>query len=217
MLDNQKLSYEAFKSGLHHGVYIFSSDACQLCQDYKKEIEHINNHYLYFVELTTDNDRDEVRTLVDRMAFPMTVGFIDGDIMFTRLGQLFGDDWLFVTDFLKRFGDSPLTAEQIQEKEEVIEKKCEITFYVFPDDTPKNERIKTLTSGFHKHECAIDVDELCPSLDCDSKLIMLKSFFSKHKFIIFNPRGNFGPEKTRMITDFYEKLNQSMIVRELDG
>lgn len=217
MLENQKLSYEAFKCRLHHGVYIFSSDACQLCQDYKKEIEHINNNYLYFVELTTESDREEVRALVDRMAFPMTVGFIDGDIIFTRLGQLFGDDWLSVTDFLKRFGDSPLTEEQVKVKEEEIKKRCEIAFYVFSDDTNKQERIKTLSNSFYNHECAIDVDELCPGLDCDSKIIMLKSFFSKHKFIIFNPRGNFGPEKTELIMNFYEKQNQSMIVRELNG
>ena len=217
MFDTQQISYETFKHSLHHGVYVFTSDVCQLCQEYKRDIEYVNNHYLYFVELSLESDRNEVRALVDRSAFPMTVGFVDGEQRFVRLGQLFGDDWTAILDFLKQFGEAPLTQEQIKEKEEVIEKACEITFYVFSDDVSPEDKAKCIDAAYAKHECPIDVDTLCPNLPWNSKIIMLKSFFTHYKFVYYNPRGNVGPDKTMLLTEYYKNQQKPMILRELDG
>ena len=51
MFDSQKLAFENFVLGYKHGVYVFTKDGCRACEDYKKEIEWINNSYLYFVEV----------------------------------------------------------------------------------------------------------------------------------------------------------------------
>ena len=46
MFDSQKLNFDKFLLSYKHGIYIFTDDACHVCEDYKQSIEYINNNFI---------------------------------------------------------------------------------------------------------------------------------------------------------------------------
>lgn len=125
MFDSQKLSFNTFKNGYKHGVYIFTSDVCQICHDYKEKIKNIDNAYLYFVEVTTDEEETILYEMIDSVGLPATVGYTDGDIDFVRRGMLYESDFSEVMKYIKRFGDAPLPPDEIKKRTEKLKTRCE--------------------------------------------------------------------------------------------
>lgn len=186
MFDTQKLEFDKFITGLKHGVYIITSDTCQLCKDYERDISRINNHYLYFVECTTQDQRNLVQKLADRAAFPMTIGFYDNELKFTRLGHLFGDDWLEVETFLQQFGNAPLTEEQIEEKTKKIKNKCQLAYYIFPPGFLFKDKV--MSQGYKYNELPIDVDSFGQQEPSEEIERMFDGNFHHAKLVVFDPR-----------------------------
>ena len=141
MFDSQKLSFENFVMGYKHGVYIFTSDSCRVCQDYKRDIEWINNCFLYFVEVNTEEEKSILAKIIDRTALPATVAYLDNEIKFIRMGEVFEADWIEFDQFLKQFPDKPLPKDEIQRRIDKQKNRCLLTYYIFPQDISE-ENIK---------------------------------------------------------------------------
>ena len=100
MLDTQRLTLEKFLLGYKHGVYIFTSDACSICTDYKAQLEWVKSPYLYFVEVVTDQEKAIVRKVIDRIGFPATVAYLDNP---NRSKQMNDEANYSVTDLTQIF------------------------------------------------------------------------------------------------------------------
>ncbi|MBR1611520.1 MAG: hypothetical protein IJ672_08595 [Methanobrevibacter sp.] len=84
MFDSQKLNFDKFLLSYKHGIYIFTDDACHVCEDYKQSIEYINNSYLYFVEVSLDSERKILADMLERTVFPLTVCFKDNKLKYVK-------------------------------------------------------------------------------------------------------------------------------------
>lgn len=217
MFDSQKLSFDKFVTGYKHGVYIITRDACSTCQAYKKQIEYINNRYLYFVETTTKAQEIVAKQLHDRLAFPMTAAWKDNQLIFVRLGERYGEDWTEIMEFLKQFGDVPLTKEEINERIERLNAKCIISFYIFPDNMPEETRKEIINGAYDRHELPIDIDKLCPDLELSKRTNMILSYMGTGKYILWNINGEFGPFKSAILGEYFSKVGRPVETREYNG
>lgn len=203
MFDDQRKSAESFLLGIKHGVYIITNDTCEICEAYKKEIEYINNYNLYFVEAVTDSEKNAIYQLTQRTAFPITVGFLENEIEFVRLGQLFGEDLDYVLNFLNNnFKNSPLNESDQQKLVSRIKNKTYFTYYVFPENTDENKKISIMSDSIKNKEFPIDVDSLNNlNMSDDDKMLMITSNAKFTKLVIFDLE----------ITDNYSTLSRNVI------
>lgn len=217
MFDSQVLSFDNFITGYKHGVYILTKDSCGVCQDYKKDIEYVNNRYLYFVDITTKQQEAFAKKLHNRLSFPMTAGWKDNQLVFVRLGELFGDDFNEVLEWLKQFGDAPLTQEELKDRIEKYNAKCTLSFYIFPDDIKPEEKDKIIATAYDRHELPVDIDTICPSLEISKRVNMILSYIATANYILWNTTGTFSPFKTAILKDYFEMKGRPVEVREIDG
>ena len=198
MLDSQKLSFNDWLLGYKHGVYVFTSDACSVCQDYKKEIEYINHCYLYFVEVTTEEQKSVLLKITRRSALPMTCYYKDNHLDFVRLGQQFENTGIKeMMQYLKQFGDKPLPPEEIKKRIEETKNPVKLSFYIFTQTTLPEEKEKVMQKCHEFHELPIDIDTICPSLDRENRLKLFRSNYPFAKIVIFkdgrsNALSSFG-------------------------
>lgn len=218
MFDSQKLSYQAFVAQeLHHGVYVFTRDVCHLCQDYKKEIETINSHYLYFVECTTQAEQDAVGEITGRVAFPLTVGFFDNKQTFCKAGMLFGNDMNYVIEYIKRFGDSPLTPEQVTARVTALNDKKEIAFYLFPPRLEHDVILKLKQAIFNKYdEIAIDLTDILRYEDGfnRAKNIVL-NYWNEYRFYIVSPDMEYDTDEILLLSEYLNVSGNTMTIRNI--
>jgi hypothetical protein len=186
MLDSQKLSFENFLMNYKHGCYIFSSDTCHACQDYKREIEWIDNCYLYFVEVTTEEEKNLLSKIIDRKAFPQTVGYVDNEIKFIRAGVIYESDWKEIQVFLDKFGTNPLPKDEIQRRIEKQKNRCLLTFYAIPENIQGDDRKKIINSAYKYNEMPIDIDAFCPDVDNKERERMLEGQYHFAKLVIWS-------------------------------
>lgn len=187
MFDSQKLSCQAFLLGLKHGVYIFTNDTCQFCKDYKASIEHVNNANLYFVECILEEEKDIVYKLTSRMTMPITAAFVDGELQWSRVGQLFGEDLEEVLAYLNdTFGTAPLDEVEKQKKIAMVTHRCVPTFYIFPPNTTQEKRIEALKEAPKYNEFPIDVDSFNFIEDMNIRERMFSSNYGASNLVIFN-------------------------------
>lgn len=185
MFDSQKLSFENFVMGYKHGVYLFTSDSCRVCQDYKHDIEWINNCYLYFVEVNTEQEKSILAKLIDRTALPATVAYLDNEIKFIRMGHVFEADWIQFHEFLKQFGDKPLPLNEIRRRIERQKNRCLLTYYIFPQDISDEKRNKLINKANTYNELPIDVDKFCEGIDRKERERMLEGSYHFAKLILW--------------------------------
>ena len=216
MLDSQKLSFENFLMGLKHGVYIFTKDGCQACEDYKREIAWENSCFLYIVETTTEEERNILAKLVGRNGFPVTVGYWENEIKFVDTGIKYEKDWVQIHKFLERFPTKPLT---IQETQTIIEKqknRCLLTYYAIPEKITGSDRQAIIDRGYTYNEFPIDIDSVCPSVPNNERERMLEGCYHFAKLVLWKggPYSNFTND---IILD-YTIHNQEItfIERDLD-
>lgn len=202
MFDSQKLSFEKFLLDYKHGVYVFTKDSCQVCSDYKKSIEYINNRNLFFVEVISNQEEEICEKIFDRRSFPITVGYKDNEIEFIRLGMLFDLQMGEIMKFLEPFGNRLLTAEEKQEKIKKLETRCKLTYYVFPPDTSEDVRTKWMAKAIKYNELPIDVAKVGPGLTSEQREHMLEGNYKFASMVVFDD-GN---------TNIYGEFEQRIIV-----
>ncbi|MBO7691868.1 MAG: hypothetical protein J6T10_04440 [Methanobrevibacter sp.] len=214
MFDSQKLAFENFVLGYKHGVYVFTKDGCRACEDYKKEIEWINNSYLYFVEVLLEEQREVLSKIIDRTAFPITVGYLDNQIKFIRQGILFEKDWAEVHKFLETFPPSPLTPEEIKNRIEKQKNRCLLTYYAIPQEIKGLDRQAILNKGIEHNEFPIDIDSVCPDLPAKDRERMLEGCYHFAKLVLW--KGGAYSNFTNDIILGYTINNQEISFIERD-
>lgn len=217
MFDSQKLNFQNFVTGYKHGVYVITKSACGVCEDYKADIQHINNHYLYFVEAPTRVEQTIAQKMHDRLGFPMTAAWKDNQLVHVELGERFGEDFNWFMEFLKQFGEAPLSKEELQERIAKFNARCNLSFYIFPDNLNQEERNKYIASAYDRHELPIDIDTVCPMLEIDKRVNMIMSYNATANYILYGPNMEFGPMKAALLADFFKMNNHPVEVRNLDA
>ena len=171
--------------GYKHGVYIFTSDSCRVCQDYKRDIEWINNCFLYFVDVNTEEEKSILAKIIDRTALPATVAYLDNEIKFIRMGEVFEADWLEFDQFLKQFPDKPLPKDEIQRRIEKQKNRCLLTYYIFPQDISEEKRTELMNKSHEYNELPIDIDRLCVGVDNKERERMLEGSYHFAKLVLW--------------------------------
>lgn len=219
MFESQKLSFDAFMLGYKHGIYIFTEDTCQICSDYKKTIEHINNAYLYFVEVNTKEQQDIVRKITDRQAFPMTACFKDNDLEYVRIGQLFDLQLEEIYASLKEFGDKPLTKDDIKARLTKQETRCKLTYYIISPMCDFKTRMKLIEHSIKHNELPIDVDMLAPKLSLDEREHLLEGNYSLAKLVVYKYDNTniFSELGQRVLINYTTKnKNANFVIRMIE-
>ena len=172
--------------GYKHGCYIFTTDTCRACQDYKREIEWINNCYLYFVEVTTEEEKAILAKVINKKAFPQTVGYIDNEIKFVEGGVIYDKGWIEIQKFLDKFGPNPLPKDEIQRRIERQKNRCLLTLYAIPENIQGEERKKIVNSAHKFNEMPIDIDAFCPEVETKERERMLEGQYHYAKLVIWS-------------------------------
>ena len=222
MYDSQKLSFENFALGYKHGVYIFVQDTCDFCQAYKRSIEYINNHYLYFVEVNTVKEMEVCEKITGRSTFPITAGFVDNELEFSRVGWERDLQMAeVILPFLKQFGDAPLSPFEIEKRVKAQRSKCMLTYYVFPNGIDPNKRADWLMHRCAKfNELPIDIDTVGIQLPTEERERMLKSYYANTKLVVFKNGDTNLPlddYQQRIVIGYAQKNKEvTFITRDID-
>lgn len=213
MFDSQVLSFDKFITGYKHGVYVLTKDSCGVCHDYKERIADINNRYLYFVDVLTKEQEAFAKKIHDRRAFPITAGWKDNQLVFVRLGDLW-DEFPQIMEWLKQFGDAPLSPEDLKERIEKFNARCVLSFYIFPDEVPQEERDRIMSTAYERKELPVDVDTICPSLDLTKRVNMIMSYNATANYIVYGTDGNFSQLKIAILADYLNFAGKPAEIRE---
>lgn len=199
--------------GYKHGVYIFTSDSCRVCQDYKRDIEWINNCFLYFVDVNTEEEKSILAKIIDRTALPATVAYLDNEIKFIRMGEVFEADWIEFDQFLKQFPDKPLPKDEIQRRIDKQKNRCLLTYYIFPQDISEEKRTELMNKSHEYNELPIDIDRLCVGVDKKERERMLEGSYHFAKLILWkDPNAsvaNYSPFANDILIG-YTNVNQEI-------
>jgi hypothetical protein len=185
IIGDKILTTSEFFSGLLNGVYVFVTDTCQFCMDYRKELDRLKSPWLKIVEVNGDEEKREIWSWLDRVGFPLTAGIRDGEIKFVERGQRFGNDFTELIEFLKTFPDQPLSDDELLKRQKAASKTFKLALYVFPPDFDETARKMALSAANRYDEIGIDIDEH-PGLpdDVDIRVHALKKI--GQKIVIFN-------------------------------
>lgn len=204
MFDSQKLAFDKFLLSYKHGIYIFTDDACHICQDYKQSIEYINNAYLYFVEVSTDSERKILADMLERTIFPLTVCFKDNKLKYVKPGQLFDTQLEPIFEDLKEFGDNPLSDAEIAERIQKEKTKCQLTYYIFSPSISDEDKEKVMSKAIEFNELPLDIDTVGTLLTLDQREHMLEGQmpFSKLVIIKDNKSNIFSSLAQKILIDY---------------
>lgn len=182
----QKISAQSFILGYKHGLYVFVSDSCQFCVDYKKDIERIDSPYLYIVEVVTDDEKKVIWDLLDRIGFPLTAGCLDNEIKFVERGQRFGNDFTELVKFLEEcFPKTAMTEDERLKRQKAASKEFKTALYVFPPEYSEDSRKAALNTAKCYDELAIDIDTHPGLPDDPTTKVRVLSKFGR-KIVIFD-------------------------------
>lgn len=219
MLESQKLSFQQFMLGYKHGVYVLTTDSCEICHKYKQSIEYINNGNLYFVDVITAEDRDYAFRLTQRGSFPLTVVFWDNQIEYVRLGQLFELQLEEIFASLKKFGDKPLTKDEQERRMQAIRNRCELSYYVFPPELDPTIREQLIYTAIKHNELPIDVEALCPNLEPNERYRLFEGHMPFSKLVIFRDKNTntYSGFSQRIITGYSSKVKDAkFVIRQIE-
>lgn len=85
----------------HHGVYVFTSDSCELCAQFEKDLSSYDTSSFAAIEVMRDEEII-LDTMFDVKGFPFTVVFVDNEIGLIKKGVLFQKQMNEIYDFLKK-------------------------------------------------------------------------------------------------------------------
>lgn len=185
MFDSQRLSFEKFILGYKHGIYVFTEDTCHICKEYKDSISFINNANLYFVEVSLETEKKLIEQMLGRSVFPLTACFKDNKLSYVKAGQLFETQLQGIFADLKKFGDKPLSPDEIQKRLKKEETKCLLAYYVFSNSITADERRQVIEKAIKYNELPIDVDSMPENLTLEDRFHLLEYTLSIAKLVIF--------------------------------
>lgn len=185
IIDDEIVSTSEFIKSYKSGLFVFVTDSCGFCQDYRKELEQLNSPWLKIVEVNRDDEKNEVWSWLDRVGFPLTVGIMDNDVKFIERGQRFGNDFSELSEFLKLFPTEPLSQDELLKRQKAASKTFKLSLYVFPPEFDETSRKAALKAAKVYEEIAIDVDQH-PGLPDDSDLRVRALKKLAQKVVIFN-------------------------------
>ena len=173
---------------------------------------------VYFVDVITEQQKDVLAKMLRRSALPMTACYKDNNLSFVRLGQLFDTQMKEIMDFLKPFGDKPLTKADITKRLEEAANACKLTFYIFTQTTTSEEKQNIINKCYEYHELPIDVDSIGTQLDKDTRIKIFKSQFPFAKLVIFkdgksNAMSSFGQAFLLEFANMRNNANPNFEVR----
>ena len=85
----------------NHGVYIFTSDSCELCSQFEKDLSSYDTSSFTSVEVTRDEEII-LSEMFKVQGFPFTVVFVENKIGMIKKGVLFQKQMNDIFDFLKK-------------------------------------------------------------------------------------------------------------------
>lgn len=209
MFDSQKLEFNNFVNSFLHGIYVFTDDTCSLCNEYKETISNINNSYLYFVEVSTNRQREYLYKLLDRQAFPMTACFKNNKLVYVRLGKLFELQLEEIFASLKEFGDKPLSSNDIADLIKKEQTKCLLSYYIFSNDCTNIIKEKIFNNAIKQNELPFDVDSLCPNLNLEQRLHLLEYTLNNAKLVLFKNNSNLFSDLGRSLVIHFTALHSN--------
>ena len=72
----------------HHGVYVFTSDACDLCAQFERDLAQYDTSSFTAIEVTGDEDLI-LSTMFNVQGFPFTIVYVNNEIGLVKKGVLF--------------------------------------------------------------------------------------------------------------------------------
>ena len=185
IIDDKVISVDDFLKSYKNGLFVFVTDSCGFCHDYRKELEILKSPWLKIVEVNRDDEKNAVWEWLDRVGFPLTVGIMDNELKFIERGQRFGNDFSELSEFLKLFPEQPLSPEELLKRQKAASKDFKLALYVFPPEFDETARKDALCASNRYDEVAIDVDEH-PGLPDDKDLRVRALKKLAQKVVIFN-------------------------------
>ena len=174
---------ESFK----HGVYVCTSDSCGFCEELKKSLSNVDSPYLYAVEAVTEEQKQALWDLADRIGFPQTLGFWKNELKFVKRGSLYGEDLKFVLDFLAKFPKTDMSEDERNKLQKDMSKRCKLALYIFPPGLSKTARMAALNAKLEHNELAIDVDEYTSEIsDFEDRVRLFAGVLKFSKLVVFN-------------------------------
>lgn len=85
----------------NHGVYVFTSDSCELCAQFEKDLSSYDTSSFTSVEVTKDEEII-LSEMFNVHGFPFTVVFVENEIGMIKKGVLFQKQMNDIFDFLKK-------------------------------------------------------------------------------------------------------------------
>lgn len=208
----QKINAQTFlEDSFRNGVFVFVSDSCQFCEDYKKDLERVDSSFLFIVETVTEDEKKAVWRVLDRIGFPLTAGYLDNDLKFIERGQRFGNDFSKIVNFLKKFPKEPFSQEDLYKRQKAVSGALKVALYVFPPGCDKNSRMTALNAAKQYEELAIDVDEH-PGLPEDIQFRVNALLKIADKVVIFNV---YETEKySECVTELLKRVTEDLDERK---
>ena len=85
----------------NHGVYVFTSDSCELCAQFEKDLAAYDTSSFTSVEVTKDEEII-LSEMFKVQGFPFTVVFVENEIGMIKKGVLFQKQMNDIFEFLKK-------------------------------------------------------------------------------------------------------------------
>lgn len=85
----------------NHGVYVFTSDSCELCTQFEKDLSAYDTSSFTAVEVTRDEEVI-LSEMFSVKSFPFTIVFVDNEVGMIKKGVLFQKQMNDIFEFLKR-------------------------------------------------------------------------------------------------------------------
>lgn len=124
--------------------------------------------------------------VINKKAFPQTVGYVDNEIKFVEGGVIYDKGWIEIQKFLDKFGTNPLPKDEIQRRIERQKNRCLLTLYAIPENIQGEERKKIVNSAHKFNEMPIDIDAFCPEVEPKERERMLEGQYHYAKLVIWS-------------------------------
>lgn len=168
---------------------------------------------MYFVDVNTTEEKNILAKIIDRTALPATVGYIDNEIKFIKMGHVYEADWVEVDKFLKTFGDKPLPKDEINKRIERQKNRCLLTYYIFPQHITEEKRTSIINRANTFNELPIDVDRFCEGIDKKERERMLEGSYHFAKLVLWKDPNTTVSDYSPFANDIligYTNVNQEI-------
>lgn len=130
------INFETFSNmELKHGMFVFTNDSCQMCKEWKEDLELLdikNNPYFYIVECVTEKEGEDLYAITERVGYPQSVAMFENKVKWIKMGKQYGQDVIDIVNFVEEFGWKPLNKEEYDKKMDFINNPVSIKVAIAP-------------------------------------------------------------------------------------